>query len=386
MKKIFFTALAIIFLFSAAFIAYGIFLNSSSRSYVGSVIGSRSVEMKGVRVSYRQMRPEILLQNINLRSEEIMDISSRVEGTIEELFVTQGAFVKRGQKLCRLKNADISLRIAGAEANVAKANAQFLQAKRVKERNTRLMEKNAISQSEMDDSAAQMEAAKAELDSIRVTVDQLRQESGFQTIAAPVDGFVIVIYHAVGDTVSKGAPVMMIGDMDRLVFTEMIPEDKIRNIVSPVNSYVIRVAPEDIMQKALNTNFRAGFDENVSVRAKIKKISPPLAERAFARNTTWEIENDDALLEPGIYTNARILRDEPKSVLCVPARAVLNGPDAEMYLADEESRLVLRSVKTGAYNGDYIEITDGAKDGDIAITSGTEGLAPGTKVDVTLED
>jgi hypothetical protein len=53
---------------------------------------------------------------------------------------------------------------------------------------------------------------------------------------------------------------------------------------------------------------------------------------------------------------------------------------------DSDSRLATRDVVTGVYGAGLIEITSGIEDGDFLITSGVEGLEPGARIDLTLEE
>ncbi|MDR3254276.1 MAG: efflux RND transporter periplasmic adaptor subunit [Synergistaceae bacterium] len=385
--KLFFTAaMAVIIAISALFIGYGVYVNKVSDSYIETVMASRAVVVHGFKVSYREITPEIVLNNVNMRAEHATDVIAQIDGSVREMFVSQGQYVKRGQKICALANTDISLEISRANTDIAKADAAFVQTNGEMERSKRLSEKNAISRSELESSVARMKSAQAELAAAKIARNQLDQQSGLQTVNSTIDGFVLVVYQQDGAYVQKGAPVIMVGDFDRLLLKGQIPDKKIKNI-SPLNeSYSMRMDVSDLSEKALDTDFRSSFGETFVIKAKIRDMNPPLADSAPLRNVTWEIDNAMGLLEPGLYSSITVSRNDSKMVLAVPAELIGNMESPELYVAGPDSRLAVREVSTGIYGGGLVEIRDGLREGDVVITSGIDGLEPGTKIDVVVKE
>ncbi|MDR1137326.1 MAG: efflux RND transporter periplasmic adaptor subunit, partial [Synergistaceae bacterium] len=276
--------------------------------------------------------------------------------------------------------------ISRANTDIAKAQASYSQARSEAERSKRLSEKDSISKSELETSVARMKAAEAELAAVKIARSQLDQQSGFQAVASPIDGFVVVIYQQVGSYVQKGAPVAMIADFSKLVSRGQIADGKLRNI-SPTDSvFSIPMDTSFLTEKALDMAFRSGFDEKFVIKARIRGIDPPMSENAPLRIVAWELDNDRGLLEPGRYIEVAIERDDAKRALAVPAVLIGDMASPSLYVMDSESKLAAKNVKTGVYGGGLIEILSGIEEGDVVITSGVEGLEPGERIDVTLED
>ena len=104
MKKFYFAATFVFFAFSAAFIGYGVYLNTTSASYIDTMLASRAVSLSGVRVSYRDLRPEMFLEYVDLKTRTQADAIAQVDGRLEELYVTPGQEVERGQPIAKLVN------------------------------------------------------------------------------------------------------------------------------------------------------------------------------------------------------------------------------------------------------------------------------------------
>jgi RND family efflux transporter MFP subunit len=385
MKTFFMAAIVLIIVLSGAFVSYGIYLNTASSSYIETMMASRAVEVRGIRASTHVIRPEIILDSINLQTERAADVIAQIDGTIKEFAVTQGQEVKRGQKLCTLVNPDIALQISRANTDIAKAQASYVQAKSETDRNKRLSDKDSISKSELETSVARLKAAEAELSAAKIARSQFDQQSASQTVTSPIDGFVVVVYQQVGSYVQKGAPVAMIADFSKLVFKGQISDEKIKNI-SPTDSvFSMPMDTSFLTEKALDMAFRSGFDKKFVIKAKIRDIDPPMSEKAPIRIVTWEVDNGRGLLEPGWYTKVSIERGDEKKTLAVPVELIddMNAPS--LCVKDSDSRLAARNVKTGVYGGGMIEILNGIEEGDVVITSDIDNIDPGVKIDVTLE-
>jgi RND family efflux transporter MFP subunit len=386
MKTFFIAAMTVIILLSGAFVGYGIYLNQVSSSHIETMMASRAVNVRGIRASSRDIRPEIVLDSVSLQTDGAADVIAQIDGTISEFSIAQGQAVKRGQPLCTLVNRDIALQISRANTDIAKAQASYAQAKSEADRNQRLADKDSVSRSELETSVARMKATEAELSAARIALNQLEQQRGFQSVTSPLDGFVTVIYQQVGSYVQKGMPVVMIADFSKLVFRGQIPDEKIKNI-EPVDAvFVIPTDMSFFSEKALNTAFRSGFDANGAIDVKIRNIAPPISENAPLRVVSWELDNDLGLLEPGLYTEVVVSRSDTKRTLAVPLGLIGDRNAPSLYVRDADSRLASRTVETGVYGEGLIEILDGIEEGDVIITSGVGGLESGVKIDVILED
>jgi RND family efflux transporter MFP subunit len=230
-----------------------------------------------------------------------------------------------------------------------------------------------------------MDAAAAELEAAKIVRNQLAEQSGRQTVISPVAGSVIMIYQQAGAYVTRGAPLIMIGDFGRMVFRGLVQDEKIRNIAPLGESFRLVIDTSDLTDKALNTEFASGFDVNASMNVKIRKVTPDMTESAPVRNVTWELDNKFAILEPGLYLDAIIRKTTSRKAVCVPLALITNSGDPELYVADEGSRLSVRKIKTGIYDSDFVEITEGLSEGDVVITSGVDGLELGARIDVNVE-
>jgi len=374
-------------LLSAAFIGYGTYLNAKSNSYIETMLASRAVSLSGIAVSYRDLYPVLYLDNIGLRARMQADAIAHIDGLIEELYVAQGQEVKQGELLGRIVNKDVPLSVSRAETDVAKAEAAYLQAMSAVERNRRLAAEDAVSVSELEMSVSQMEASKAELDAARIAKQQREQQRSDQMVTAPLSGTVIVVYQQPGNFVAVGTPVVMIADFSKMYFTAMVDDKKVKNIVPLEGDFSLLTDLTNLTETAFDSAVKSSFSEDTAFDVEISSILPPLSESVPVRTMTFEIDNSLGVMEFGMYTDIVIRKETPKRALAIPLAVVFDRDDApRVHARDADSRLVVRGIRLGVHDGEYVEAVEGLEEGDIVITSRIEGLETGMRVDVNLRE
>ncbi|MGD0993475.1 MAG: efflux RND transporter periplasmic adaptor subunit [Gemmatimonadales bacterium] len=200
-------------------------------------------------------------------------------GRIDTILVDEGDRVKAGQELARLDESELSARrqqataqLASAQATLdelergsrtqevqqgqdqlAAANQRLADAQRDLDRTKRLFDGGAVSRETLDkaqlafdvaqsqhDQAAQalqllqigprperIDAQRAAVAAAQATVQQINAMLGNAVIHAPFDGVVTVKDREIGETVSPGAPVLTVTNLDDRWVRIYIPETRI---------------------------------------------------------------------------------------------------------------------------------------------------------------
>jgi RND family efflux transporter MFP subunit len=133
---------------------------------------------------------------------------------------------------------------------------------------------------------------------------------------------------------------------------------------------------------------RTGQTINVTVDAfpnraftgRVARIGPSLDERTRALAVEAEVANPGNLLRPGMFAKSRLITSANAPAVMVPHRAVLPAAGQSKVFVIENGKAVERIVKTGATDGDLIEIAEGVKDGETVATSNLDKLQTGVAV------
>jgi membrane fusion protein (multidrug efflux system) len=126
----------------------------------------------------------------------VHNISARVTGTVLKVLVDDNEIVKQGQVLVVLDPTDLSVQVAQAQANYAKAQAD-------NERAKKLEGNGAISQQDADQFNAAVLVAQAQLKDAQ---DQL----AYTTIVAPTDGRIGHKSVESGERITAGSSLMSV--------------------------------------------------------------------------------------------------------------------------------------------------------------------------------
>jgi multidrug efflux system membrane fusion protein len=91
--------------------------------------------------------------------------------------------------------------------------------------------------------------------------------------------------------------------------------------------------------------------------------------------------NEDNMLFPNQFVNARLLIDVKRQATIAPAASVQRGPDSNfVYVVKPDETVELRKVVIGPVEGDRISIESGLSPGEVVVTDGVDKLQPGAKV------
>ena len=92
-------------------------------------------------------------------------------------------------------------------------------------------------------------------------------------------------------------------------------------------------------------------------------------------------DNEDGLLFPNQFVNARLLVDTKRDAIVVPSAAVQRGPNSIfVYVVQPDDTVELRTIKPGIVEGAETAIESGLSPREIVVTEGVDKLQPGTQI------
>lgn len=385
MKKYFYIGLVIILLLSISIIFYGAYLNSRGENIIANRMDNRHIALKGQVATTRNIQPVLNMDTIKLYSDKMADAVALIDGTITNAYVKRNSTVQAGDLMFSLVNEEIPLKISQADSDISKANVELKRAKNTYERYNQLMSMNATSAEKLDEVEAAYNAAIANVENLRMQKEQLLIQQSRQNILAPIDGEVLLLYRQSGSYVTMGTPIALIGDFSKLYFSQTINDADISRF--SINDEIELIFQENDLQKAYDTDYAVGnLGNQQRFIARILDITPNLNEPASMRKILFEIDNSVHILEPQSYRNVTLQIKQNFTCLTVPLTAMLNQEQNSVFILNEDNTIQRREVVTGVNDGKYIEIISGLSEGDIVITSDTNGLKDGTKVDITMDN
>jgi membrane fusion protein (multidrug efflux system) len=288
-------------------------------------------------------------------------ISAEVPGTVSEIAFKSGAEVKKGDILVRIDASaeEAQLRSAEADASLAKADL---------DRSRDLAQRKVIS-------AAEFDAAESKFKQKVAAVDNIKSIIVKKNIAAPFDGRAGIREVNAGQMIPAGQSIVAVQTLDPVFADFAMPQQRVAGI-----------------EPGLEVSVTSDAFPGEQFKGKLTAVDSSV--NLITRNVTLQatLSNPEHKLKPGMFARISVLLPQKKPVLVIPATAIAYAPYGNsVYVieqkkdektSEEATTIRQQFVRTGETRGDFVEVTDGAKQGDQIVSTGLFKLRNGMAVHV----
>ena len=314
-----------------------------------------------------------------------VDLVARVQGFLQEISYSDGAFVKKGALLFTIEPELYSLKVEAAKASVTAAQAKLTEAEADLKRQADLIVKHSTPQSEYDRALAQRASAQADLQSARAEEKAAEINLGYTKVTAPFDGVVIE------RKVSLGQLVFGADANSPTVLATIVQFDPIYAIFNVSERDVLQIGADLASRGQTASANLVGLPVEVGLQSendhphkgKLDYITPIVNPTTGTLTARASLANGDQALLPGYSVRVRVpLRAEP--ALLVPDVAV-GGDQSGRYvlIVNKDSVVEQRKVEQGQLVGNLRVIEKGLTKDDRVIVGGKQAI-PGQKVDAEV--
>ncbi len=375
---------------------------------------------------------ETVSANGKIQPAKDVKISPYISGEVVELYVKEGEFVKKGQKLAKIdpkiyistfQQSEAALKTsqaneANAKARLAQSEAQFTKARLDFARSKKLWKSQVISDADFDAAKSNYQVSEAEVKaaeqsykasrfqvkSAQAQLNQAQENLNRTNIYAPNDGTVSKLSVEVGERVtgasqfSAGTEIMRIANLDVMEVNVEVNENDIVQVslndtaLIEVDAYLNRKFKGLVTEIATSANTTGvSADQVTNFDVKIRMLKDSYADLIRPQNPI------PSPFRPGMSATVEIQTKRADNVLSVPIQAVTTRADStgrqktarekreetkaaaeknsfntktqEYVFIYKDDKAKLQKVKTGIQNNMYIEIKEGVKEGDEVITA-----------------
>jgi len=293
---------------------------------------------------------------------EEVEIKPQISGIIDKIYVEEGAKVKKGDLIAKVRVVPNEQALTGAKGRVSKAQLQVDNSKVVYDRNKKLYSNGVISKKDIEAFELTYNQAKQDLKNAENDYQIIRRGftgsggSANTNIRATTSGMILEIpvkegYQVIqSNNFNAGTTIASIADMSKMIFEGKVDEAEVGKLNEGVLIDVTLGAIDDKKFPAkLNFIAPKGTEEGGAVQFKIK-AEMTLDESYFVR--------------AGYSANAEIILEQKDSVLSIKEA---------LLLFDKETEKPYVEVKTGDQEFEKRDIEIGLSDGvNVEIVSGVE--------------
>ncbi|QBF24187.1 efflux RND transporter periplasmic adaptor subunit [Pseudomonas tructae] len=294
----------------------------------------------------------------------------RVAGRIARRWVDVGSQVKPGDVLASLDPTDQRNQLRAAEGDLAKVQAQWINAQASARRQQQLYDRGVGAQAQLDIAQTDLKTTTAALEQARAAVAQARDQLGYSELRVD-HGAVVTNWQAeAGQTVSAGQAVVTLARPD------------IKEAVIDLPTHLAEQLTPD-----LTFQVASQLEPNISTTATLRELEP----QADATTRTRRARLTLTQTPPAFYLGTAISVTltsmmSPRTEL--PASALLESDgQTRVWVVDpQQNTVATREVKLLERSFDSIVLSSGVQAGDRVVTAGVNTLKPGQKVIVDEED
>ena len=295
------------------------------------------------------------------------DLSTRMMGYVNKVYVNVGDKVSKGQLLVSINNTDLQAKKAQVNAGITEATAAFNNAQKDYNRFKNLFADNSASQKELDDMTANFEMAKARLEAANQMKNEINAQFTYSNITAPFSGIITSKNVETGNMANPGVPLISIETPGNFEVMAMVPESEISEIKSGTTV--------NVLVKSINQ----------TIKGKVKEVSTSAKNTGGQYLVKIDLDKTNANILSGMFTTVQfpIERKAKSAMVLIPNDAIVtNGQLTGVYTVSQSNTAMLRWLRLGRTFGDQVEVLSGLNADESYIISAEGKLFNGAKISI----
>jgi HlyD family secretion protein len=332
-------------------------------------------------------------------------------GRVEEIFIEEGAMVRKGDVILRLSNRDLNLSILNSEAQLAEksnylretrlqmeqnkltleremvtAGFDLTYKKRLYEHNASLFQQHMIAREEMQHSEEtfqlaeqiyemvrrrrqqdslfrnlQIEQLNSNLENMQRNLKIVKEQVDFLNVKAPLDGQLGMLDAEVGQSIARGARLGQINVLTSFKVEADVDEHYIDRIKAGLYGYIDK--------------------EGDTSRLQVRKVYPDVRNGRFRIDLVFR-DTLPANIRTGQTYYIRLELGQPIESVQIPKGGFFQNTGGQwIFVLDQsEQTAVRRNIRIGRQNPQFYEVLDGLQPGEKVITSGYEAMGDNVRV------
>ena len=288
----------------------------------------------------------------------------RVGGRISRRWVDVGATVKPGDVLASLDPTDQRNQLRAAEGDLARIEAQWINAQANARRQQQLYDRGVGAQAQLDVAQTDLKTTGASLEQAKAALQQARDQLGYAELRSD-HGAVVTDWKAeAGQTVAAG----------QAVVTLARPDVKEAVIDLPT-------ALADELAKGVEFTVMALLDNSIRTRAVVREIEPQADASTRTRRARLTLDETPQAFRLGTSISVSLSSAvAPRSEIPVSALQDVDGK-TRVWIVDTQQKVVNpREVQVLQRGQGSVLLASGVQPGERVVTAGVNSLKAGQKV------
>lgn len=299
-----------------------------------------------------------------IEAEDEVALGFRIGGRILENSGKLGERIQPGQVLARLESQNELNALRQAQAALAAAQGQLIQARNHFDRQQTLLDQGWTTRANYDQAEQARQTAQSQVDAAEAQLKTAHDLVGFTELKADAPGVLTQIGPAAGEVVQAGQTIFRVARKDG------------RDAVFDMPAQLMRTAPADPQITVSLTN-----DPAITAQGRVREVAP----QANPATRTFEVKVGLTNPPPEMRLGATVIgrmETDAMPVIEIPASALTRiNQQAAVWIVDPSDRTVsMRNIDILRFDQAQVIVSQGLDTGEVVVTAGVQALHPGQKV------
>lgn len=314
-----------------------------------------------------------------LQGEQTVEIRSKVDGYIEQVYVSEGTIVTKGQPLFKIDANSFQQEMNNKNAALLAAVANLETASIQTERTKVLVEKKIVNSFELTSAKNAEQVKKAELNQAKADLSAAKSKLAYTNIVSPINGVVGSLPYKIGSLVSSTSETALttIANTKQIYAYFSMSQQQLGAFLNQYDGQKVNEKFKHMPQVSLL--MQGG--EMYSTKGKIETLSGVLNASTGAANFKAVFPNPEARLWSGASATIRI-PTQLNNAIMVPKSATFELQGKYFVFKVDQKNIVHHTaidIMEAVTDKDYV-VTKGLAAGDHIVTGGLGNLKDGMKI------
>ena len=305
-----------------------------------------------------------------MQGENIVEIRPMVDGYLEAIYVQEGATVRKGQLLFKIRNPLYDQAVVTANATIKIALADVNTARMDVEKVRPLVEKEIVSKYELESAIFTLQSKEATLAQAYATLANARTNLGYTTLLSPQNGIIGSIPYKIGALVSSTSPspLTILANTGRVFAYFSWNEKELLTFMSKIVG--------NTLQEKLNhlppVNLLLADGSEYPEKGKLETASGLISTETGTASFKAIFPNPKGIIHSGASAVVR-LHQTLNEALLVPQSSSYELQDKRfVYALTAKNMVMSREIESKPTNdGQFLIVTNGLKKGDKVVVNGS---------------
>ncbi|MCT1525554.1 efflux RND transporter periplasmic adaptor subunit [Sphingobacterium hotanense] len=360
---------------TALLLGTGLFLQSCGNKEAGKQGAGPGMQAPATPVTTATVSKEVVTGIRSYPSNVVplqeTEIRAEVSGYITNIYVADGAYVSKGQRLYEIDRVRYAAAVDQARANMEIAKANLARVEKDLQRYEKLADQDAIAKQTLDYAYTDVNNQKAQVQAAQAALTTARTNLQRSVIVAPFSGNIGISQVRTGALVSAGTTLLnTVSSTNPIAVEFQINEKEIPEFTGLQTG-----------KSSTKINLTLPDGSTYSALGRISTIDRAVDPQTGTLKVRASFDNPANTLRAGLNLTLNVESTTAHEEMVIPYRAIFEQLGTfSVYAVTDSSTVDLKQVSLGQKLGDKVVITNGLQVGERIVVDGVAALKQGAKV------